>query len=448
MADTPWNSFADGVVADDDIFLVQTSAGGGKNPRGNRFIRTDASGNAGVGTSAPAYRLDVLASGAAGSIVDAARIFGSAAGAATVRLLFGTAANAKTVGVGALTSSATDGALIFYVASSAAGLAERARFDSSGNFLVGTVVSSSRHAIEKSVTLNAGASIMRVGASGVGASIAEFFGVSGSAPSAANAAAKFLTDNTTGRSINAGGTVNTSGADYAEYMTKADGCGVIATGQVAGVTADGQLTLSWSDALSFVVKSTNPSYVGGDTWAQAAGEQPVAPAPEPAAPAEPGDQPTPPAPIGAEPSADNADAHAAWVAAKANYDTLDAQYQAALAAWQAATDAYPAAMAQYQADHDAWAAEKAQYDTDFAAWQAALEAERQKVDRVAFAGQVPVNISGAVAAGDYVIAAQDGAGIKAIAVAASDITFDQYRLRLGKVWAVREGQAWIDVQHG
>jgi hypothetical protein len=67
------------------------------------------------------------------------------------------------------------------------------------------------------------------------------------------------------RSINAGGTVNASGNDYAEYMTKA-GDFTIAKGDVVGINAYGKLTNVFADAVSFVVKSTDPSYVGGDTW--------------------------------------------------------------------------------------------------------------------------------------------------------------------------------------
>ena len=61
---------------------------------------------------------------------------------------------------------------------------------------------------------------------------------------------------------------------------------------------------------------------------------------------------------------------------------------------------------------------------------------------------MPVNVTGNFAVGDYIIAVANGSGIKAIAVAEADITFDQYRRRVGKVWAVRDGRAWIDVQHG
>jgi len=69
----------------------------------------------------------------------------------------------------------------------------------------------------------------------------------------------------TNRSLNAGGSVNASGADYAEYMTKAIEDN-IAKGDIVGVDENGLLTNIFADAKSFVVKSTDPSYVGGDTW--------------------------------------------------------------------------------------------------------------------------------------------------------------------------------------
>ena len=67
------------------------------------------------------------------------------------------------------------------------------------------------------------------------------------------------------RSINAGGTINASGADYAEYMRKATE-DAIAKGDIVGVNLQGKLTNIFEDSISFVVKSTDPSYVGGDTW--------------------------------------------------------------------------------------------------------------------------------------------------------------------------------------
>lgn len=279
---------------------------------------------------------------------------------------------------------------------------------SGGNLLVGDV-SGSSHKVRKN------------GAQGVQSfevfAAAAFFNSDGAGFNG-SATAMVLTRNTaTGRSLNAAGTVNASGADYAEYMTKSDGCGTIAKGDVCGIDGDGHLTRKWADARSFVIKSTDPSYVGGDVWGQSVGPRPEGPGEEPAAPI------TPPA---APESEDEAD----------------------VAAWRAIVAAYPAQQAAHQSAHAAWTTAKAAYDTALPAWEAALEVERQKVDRIAFAGQVPVNVTGDFAVGDYIIAAASGAGIKAVAVPEADITFDQYRRRLGKVWAVRDGRAWVDVQHG
>ena len=69
----------------------------------------------------------------------------------------------------------------------------------------------------------------------------------------------------TSRSISAAGTVNASGADYAEYMTKAV-TDTIGKGDIVGVNSDGLLTTAFDDSISFVIKSTNPSLVGNDTW--------------------------------------------------------------------------------------------------------------------------------------------------------------------------------------
>lgn len=73
-------------------------------------------------------------------------------------------------------------------------------------------------------------------------------------------------DSTSSRSINAAGTVNASGADYAEYMEKANPDEVIQKGEVCGVNAEGKLTKKFAEAIQFVIKSTDPSYVGGDKW--------------------------------------------------------------------------------------------------------------------------------------------------------------------------------------
>jgi hypothetical protein len=67
------------------------------------------------------------------------------------------------------------------------------------------------------------------------------------------------------RSLNAAGTLNASGADYAEYMIKAID-DIIAKGDVVGVNSNGLLTNVFIDSISFAVKSSDPSFVGNDTW--------------------------------------------------------------------------------------------------------------------------------------------------------------------------------------
>jgi hypothetical protein len=152
----------------------------------------------------------------------------------------------------------------------------------------------------------------------------------------------------TSRSLNAGGTINASGADYAEYMTKAI-TENIAKGDIIGIDANGLLTNIYADAISFVVKSTDPSYVGGDNWGSGLkGED--------------------------------------------------------------------------------------------------LEKERQKVDRVAFSGQVPCNVINAKV-GDYIIPINVNGKIKGEAV--TNPTFEQYQISVGKVWKIMEdGRAWIAIKIG
>jgi hypothetical protein len=175
-----------------------------------------------------------------------------------------------------------------------------------------------------------------------------FQAVSGAGYSSAAAAQWIGKNSSTNRSINAGGTVNASGADYAEYMEKA-GEFIIAKGDICGINSNGKLTNVYSDAIAFVVKSTNPSYVGGDGWGAGFKDDPEG-----------------------------------------------------------------------------------------------LEAARQKVDRVAFSGQVPVNVIGATP-GQYIIPVNDNDVIRGIAV--TNPTFEQYQISVGKVVAIEEdGRARIIVK--
>ena len=179
---------------------------------------------------------------------------------------------------------------------------------------------------------------------------------------------------TTSRSINAAGTINASGADYAEYMEKS-GNFTIAKGDICGVNVNGKLTNVFADAVSFVVKSTNPSYVGGDVW----GSEEALGLTKPKQP-----------------------------------------------------------------EDDATDEEKNQYATNKSAFDAALEATRQKFDRIAFCGQVPINVLGA-SPGQYIIPVNDNGAIKGEAV--GNPTFEQYQQAVGKVIAIEsDGRAKIIVK--
>lgn len=198
-------------------------------------------------------------------------------------------------------------------------------------------------------------------------------------PNAAHAVAKFWSG-TTSRSINAAGTINASGTDYAEYMTK-NGDFTIAKGDICGIDANGLLTNKFSDAVSFVVKSTNPSYVGGDTWGTE-------------------DK------VGKPPKMQELSA-----------DASEEEKQAAIA----------------------------KYNEEMEAFAPILEAERQKVDRIAFAGQVPVNVA-AASVGQYIVAENQDDAIVGVAVDEDTMTLQQYAKSVGKVIAIKDGKPLIIVK--
>jgi hypothetical protein len=223
--------------------------------------------------------------------------------------------------------------------------------DSSGNLLVNTT-SGSNHIFLKNVSV--GSAILGITNSGQNTAI--FYATDDTGNNTANAGLWIRKVAATNRSINAAGTVNASGADYAEYMTKA-GDFTIAKGDVVGIDANGKLTNVFADAISFVVKSTDPSYVGGDVW---------------------------------------------------------------------------------------FTEEKPEDESLVNAWEDRLEEARSKVDRIAFSGQVPVNVTGATA-GQYIVPVNDNGAIKGEAV--SNPTFEQYQIAVGKVIAIEaDGKAKIIVK--
>lgn len=228
----------------------------------------------------------------------------------------------------------------------------------------------------------------------------------------------------TGRGITTPGNVNTMGNDYAEYIFKCLLCGLIAKGQIVGITADNTITDQWADAIMFSIKSTAPSYVGGDSWANAAGPRPVPQA---------GQVPTlPPRRI-------------EEVTQEVVPNTNPPKYREVVtpgdtdAEWAVKQAAYATAMAAHEVS--------VQQDAEaLAKFEEALEVERQKVDRIAIAGRVPVNVFGATP-GDYIIPVQDGDGIKGIAVKEDDMTLRQYLRAVGQVISIEDdGRAYVMVK--
>jgi hypothetical protein len=180
------------------------------------------------------------------------------------------------------------------------------------------------------------------------------------------------------RSLSAAGSLNANGADYAEYMTKCSDF-VLQKGDICGIDSNGLLTNKFSDAVSFVVKTTNPSYVGGDDWFT---------------------EPSPLAPILEE----------------------------------GATD-------ERKLEH---ASQFAEYETLLAAWKQRGEVARSKVDRIAFCGQVPVNVQGAKP-GQFIIPVNNNGLIGGESI--DNPSFEQYRSAIGKVIAIEsDGRAKIIVK--
>ena len=231
----------------------------------------------------------------------------------------------------------------------------------------------------------------------------------------------------TNRSISAAGTINASGADYAEYVEKSKNCGTIFPGDICGIDSEGKITDKFDDSISFVIKSTDPCMVGGDTWSSI--ERPQYPSEE-------------------------------WVAwdkairekePNKPDDKMIYHLIKTGVGGDEAKELYSKMMALYHEELNTWSkkidslkhSEPDKESVEYKEWRNKTEEIRSTVDRIAFCGQVPVNIMGGVS-GQYLIPTRtESGGISGKYV--NNPSFDEYMLSVGKVIRVDEGGVTVIV---
>ena len=220
-------------------------------------------------------------------------------------------------------------------------------------------------AISNTTTHTQGQTFVTLRGDGAGSNFSVMvFGANSGGHNTGSCAVALGKHSTNNRSLNAAGTVNASGNDYAEYMTKS-GDFTLAKGDICGIDANGKLTNKFSESISFVVKSTDPSYVGGDAW----GTEEI---------------------LGEKPDDDS---------------------------------------------------------SDLPAYEEKYEAARKMVDRIAFSGQVPVNVTGATAGQHIIPTAGSGDTIIGVAKAEASLSMAEYMSSVGKVITLEsDGRARIIVK--
>lgn len=240
-----------------DMRFFTTTVAGSSTER----LRITSAGNVGIGTSSPtglSVATNLIVKGATDKNGYIQALSGD--GASSVALYSGSYSgdNPSLIFQNSLRfGTATD--------SGTTGYTERMRITSGGNVILGySSWSIDTHYIGKGT--NQGDFIVYLGGSGARyGNTATFQTVDYQGWNGAAAGLKVGWNSGNSRSINTYGTINTGGSDYAEYMQK-ETDDENKKGDIVGVNANGKLTNIFNDAVSFVVKSTNPSFVGGDTW--------------------------------------------------------------------------------------------------------------------------------------------------------------------------------------
>jgi hypothetical protein len=218
------------------------------------------------------------------------------------------------------------------------------------------------------------------------------------------------------RSINCAGTVNSSGADYAEYMVKKDASFTLQKGDICGITSNGTLTNVFSESLSFVIKSTNPSFVGN--------EQDLGPA----------NTDLKNLSISDDEIKDYIEENSLvnpYVVTQADKDAF-VRTSEILTDEQVDTELENRRIRRFESDiKKRMLDERVLYNTaSDERFKTQYEPKRFLVERIAFCGQVPVNLVGTP--GDYVVPTQ-GPNDSIVGIAKRNVSFEEYQNAVGKI---------------
>ncbi len=227
----------------------------------------NSSGNVGIGTTNPTRPLDIF--GAVGTLGLTATTGTNGAYARYSNTGGNAYSGLETSGGGGLFTGTSAYSAVFGSDSArsvhfATNNAARMTIDSNGSVGIGITNPGAVLQVNSGVGNNArNAAMIIKGASA--SSLVSFFEVSGACGNPANSAMDICKDTGTNRSINAGGSINASGADYAEYFYQ-ETPGSLQKGDLVCLSSNGKAEKCNEDGKLIGVVSTNPGYVGNDLY--------------------------------------------------------------------------------------------------------------------------------------------------------------------------------------